>query len=346
MLPVLEAVPNFSEGKDLALVRELVRTIASEGAEVLDWSADPDHNRSVITYVGAPEIVENAALAAARLAIDAIDLRRHLGVHPRVGALDVLPLVPLEGISIADASESAHRVARGLAELGVPVYFYGSGVGERSLSSLRAGGFEALVGGFAEGRLPDLLPEPWAHAGAHPSAGVTCVTARGPLLAWNVYVSGLAREQVADLAARLRESGGGFKGLRALGLLLSSRGKLQISMNLEDLEVTPPFRVFEAIEAQVSVRGGRIEGTEVIGMIPDTLVFSAGADRLRLLDSDPSRLITPRLSRYLLTRIARQSQALSETMTASGARLPDDVDGAFRRLLQTIEDMRIPGYRS
>ena len=210
----------------------------------------------------------------------------------------------------------------------------------------QGGGFEALVSGFEPGRVPDLLPRPWAHRGAHPTAGVTCVTARGPLLAWNVYVSEMAREQVNEVASRLRESGGGFKGLRALGLLLPSRGKVQISMNLEDLEATSPFRVFEAIEAHVHNGGGRIEGTEVIGMIPDTLVFSAGADRLRLLDSDPSRLLAPRVNRHLLKRIAAQGQALSRAVKASGARLPDDVEGAFSRLVQTIEDMPITGYRS
>ena len=290
MTPVLEAVPNFSEGRDLSLVREFARVIASEGAEVLARTADPDHHRSVISFAGAPPVVERAALSVARLAVEAIDMRGHRGVHPRVGALDVLPFVPARGLAMEDAAASAHRVARGLAGMGLPVYLYGAVGGGRSLSSLRAGGFEALVEGFPAGREPDILPRPWRHAGVHPTAGATCVGARPPLLAWNVCVSGLSLGQVRGVARRLRETGGGFVGLRALGLYLPSSDVFQISMNLEDMDGTPPMRVFEAIEAEVEGMGGRVTQTEVIGTIPEALVFSAAASRLRLLHPDPSRL--------------------------------------------------------
>ena len=290
MTPVLEAVPNFSEGRDLSLVREFARVIASEGAEVLARTADPDHHRSVISFAGSPPVVERAARSVARLAVEAIDLRRHAGVHPRVGALDVLPFIPARGLAMRDAAASARRVAQALAAMGIPVYLYGAAGAGRSLASLRAGGFEALVEGFPIGREPDILPRPWGHPGVHPTAGATCVGARPPLLAWNVCVSGLSLEQVKGIARRLRESGGGFVGLRALGLYLPSSEVFQISMNLEDMESTPPMRVFEAIETEVDRLGGRVAQTEVIGTIPETVVLSAAASRLKLLDPDPSRL--------------------------------------------------------
>ena len=290
MTAVLEAAPNFSEGRDLSLVRELARVIAAEGADVLACTADPDHHRSVISFAGAPGVVERAALSAARLAVEAIDLRRHAGVHPRVGALDVLPFIPARDLAMRDAARSARRVGRELAAMGIPVYLYGAAGKGRSLSALRAGGFEALAEGFPAGREPDILPRPWGHPGAHPTAGATCVGARPPLLAWNVGVSGLSLEQVRGIAGRLRESGGGFVGLRALGLYLPSSDVFQISMNLEDMKRTPPMGVFEAIEAEVERMGGRVTHTEVIGTLPETLVVSAAASRLGLLDPDPSRL--------------------------------------------------------
>lgn len=290
MTAVLEAVPNFSEGRDLSLVRELARVIASEGANVLAWTADPDHHRSVISFAGSPGVVERAALSAARLAVEAIDMRRHAGAHPRVGAVDVLPFVPARNLAMRDAAASARRVGRALAGMGIPVYLYGAAGEGRSLSTLRAGGFEALAKGFPAGRAPDILPRPWRHPGAHPTAGATCVGARPPLLAWNVCVSGLSLDQVRGIAGRLRESGGGFVGLRALGLYLPSSDVFQISMNLEDMNRTPPMRVFEAIEAEVDRMGGRVAETEVIGTLPDALVLSAAASRLRLRDPDASRL--------------------------------------------------------
>lgn len=304
MVPVLEAVPNFSEGRDLDLVRRLVRCIADEGADVLDWSADPDHNRSVITFVGDPDTVESASLAAARVALEAIDMESHEGVHPRIGALDVLPFVPLFGLSMEDAASLARRVAGSLVRLGVPVYFYGeaSDPPGRALSGIRRGGYESLRDGFPPGREPDLLPEGWSHPGVHPRAGATCVGARKLLLAWNVYVEGLEPEVVRELATSLREAEGGLPGVRALGLELPRQGRTQISMNLEDPDRTSPFRVFRAVEEAVTRQGGRIRATEIIGMIPDALVLPAATDRLRLLDPGPSRLLSRGLAEHLARR--------------------------------------------
>jgi glutamate formiminotransferase len=314
MVPVLEAVPNFSEGRDLGWIRELVQVIAGEGAEVLDWTADRDHHRSVITYIGDPESVEAASMEAALFAIDGIDLRTHAGVHPRIGALDVLPFVPLHDLTMDSAVESARRVGGRLAAEGVPVYFYGearydraASQSARSLASIRRGGFEALRDGFPPGREPDL---PAAHNPdkPHPTAGATCVGARRVLLAWNVFVEGISLDALEEIVRGLRESGGGFKHLRALALALPEADRLQISMNLEDPEATSPYDVFDAIEESVEAGGGRVIETEVIGMIPDPLVLPAAKDRFRLLHPGESRLLSRRVSEYVTARETSQTR--------------------------------------
>jgi glutamate formiminotransferase len=215
--------------------------------------------------------------------------------------LDVLPFVPLQGLSPDDAVASARRVGRQIAGLGIPVFFYGwaSDPPGRTLSRLRRGGFEAIADGFAADLRPDVPPNALR---PHPTAGVTCVGARSVLLAWNVFVSGLDIAGASEIAVRIRERGGGFKGLRALGLYLEGQDRVQISMNLEDPVGTSPLDVFDAIETEVEVRGGRIEETQVIGMIPDTLVQPAAVDRLLLSDFGPDRVLSRRVEEYVSKR--------------------------------------------
>lgn len=339
MVPVLEAVPNFSAGRDEKLLRELTRVAEGVGAEVLDASADADHNRSVVTLVGAPGEVEEAAVRMARVAAGAIDLREHRGVHPRIGALDVLPFVPLSGLTMADARASARRVGARLArEVGVPVYFYAqaSEPPGRLLSDLRRGGFEALARGFPPDRTPDVLPPEWGHPGVHPVAGAVCVGARPLLLAWNVDVEGLSPAELTEVAAELRESGGGLPGVRALGLVLPDQGRMQISMNVEDVGNHRPFKVFRALEDRVSRRGGRVVATEVIGMIPDELVFEAGADRLALLDRTPSRVLSSRLAEHLARRAGGEARALVRAVEEAGEEIPPRIREAARRLGESL----------
>lgn len=299
---LLETVPNFSEGRDLAVVESIASAMASAGAEVLDWSADPDHHRSVVTAVGTPEAVERAAVAAAVVALERIDLRRHRGVHPRIGALDVLPFVPLAGATGEDARASARRVGRRLAEeIGVPVYFYGdaSDPPGRPLAELRKGGFEGLVPGWPADRPPDIVPGNWLHPGAHPTAGATCVGARPVMLAWNVTVEGLDRREAAGIARAIRERDGGLPGVRALAFTLERRGAVQISMNLEDPGRTSPLAVFERIEGLVGERGGRVVETEVIGMLPDELVLGAAASRMGGHGWSIDRMLSRRVADHL-----------------------------------------------
>ncbi len=299
---LLEAVPNFSEGRDPSVVEAIVEAMRASGADVLDWSADPDHHRAVVTVVGTPAVVEEAAVAGARVALERIDLRRHDGIHPRIGALDVLPFVPLLGLTPEDAVASARRVGERLArEVGIPVYYYAQAsdpVG-RGLAELRNGGFEALVQGWPPARTPDLLPPQWPHPGVHPTAGATCVGARPLLLAWNVFIEGVERETAAAIARTLRESGGGMKGLRALALYLPRRLAVQVSMNVEDVNATSPLAVFRQLEALLARHGGRIVETEVIGLVPDVLVLEAAAERLRLQPGTTDRLLSTRLLQHL-----------------------------------------------
>lgn len=298
---ILEAVPNFSEGRDLAVVRAIVDAMRASGAEVLDWSADPDHHRSVVTVIGPPELVEDAAFAGAAVAVEKIDLRRHHGVHPRIGALDVLPFVPLAGLSMSDAGTSARRVGQRIAsELRIPVYFYGqaSSPPGRSLATLRRGGFEELVSGWPAEREPDLLPTHWSHPGAHPAAGAFCVGARPVLLAWNVWVAGLTLQQARSIARAAREDRSGIRGLRALAIELPSRNAMQISMNIEDVERSSPQAAFALVRDLVETAGGGITQTEIIGMAPDELL-NAATDEWRLAPGTRERSLSEHVQAYI-----------------------------------------------
>jgi glutamate formiminotransferase len=298
---LLEAVPNFSEGRDLAVVAAIVEAMRTSGAEVLDWSADPDHHRSVVTVIGPPELVEEAAFAGAAVAVEKIDLRRHHGVHPRIGAIDVLPFVPLAGLSMTDAGASARRVGERIAnELRLPVYFYGqaSNPPGRDLATLRRGGFEQLVGGYTAERAPDVLPGNWQHPGIHPTAGAACVGARPVLLAWNIWIAGLTIEAARGIAREVRQDRSGIKGLRALALPLPSRNALQISMNLEDVQHSSPDAAFQLVKRLVEAAGGTVTKTEIIGMAPDELL-DVVTEEWRLEAGTRERALSRRIGEYM-----------------------------------------------
>lgn len=312
MTEVVETVPNFSEGRDPGFVAAASAAFTRAGCEVLHTTMDPDHHRSVITAIGSPGAVEEGAVAAAALALERIDMRGHRGVHPRIGALDVLPFVPLHGIDMAGAVALAHRAAGRIARLGIPVYLYGAasrppGAG---LASIRRGGFEALVARSGDvGAAADLPGRGVGRGGArtkqrrfaHPTAGAACVGARDVLLAWNVDIEGVGLDAARSIAAGIREAGGGFDGLRALALLLREQDRLQISMNLENPAATDPLEVFESIERRVRHLGGRVTGTEVIGMLPDEVAPEA-ARRMRVRDWSQERMLHHRVRSFLAAR--------------------------------------------
>jgi glutamate formiminotransferase len=269
---LVEAVPNVSEGRRPAVVARIADAFASASAQVrlLDVSSDPDHDRSVLTLAGPPAALLDAAVAGAAACMELIDLRGHAGVHPRIGALDVLPFVPLAGATEATCVQLAHAAGRRLAgELGLPVYFYGAAATrpERApLPALRNRGFEALLAGAASD--PALAPD-LGGPGLHPSAGAVAVGVRPFLIAYNVDLDSTDLALARRIAAAVRERGGGLPAVRALGLSLAARGRVQVSMNLLDYRLTPPAAALAAVERLAAAAGVEVAGSELVGLVPE-----------------------------------------------------------------------------
>ena len=286
----IECVPNFSEGRRSQVIEAIVARIASvDGARVLDRSLDPDHNRAVVTFAAPSDRVGEAAFAAVEAATARIDLRRHSGVHPRMGATDVLPFVPLQGATIGRAAEVARSVGERIArELKIPVYFYGAAAeGPRavSLPEVRRGGFEALREAIAAdpARAPDRGPRE-----VHPSAGATAVGARDFLIAFNVNLETDDVELARRIARAVRERDGGLPGVRALGWLLPEAGVVQVSMNLCDWRRTSIEQAFDEVEQLASEVGASVRESELVGLAPRAALDEAVARRVRLAGFDPA----------------------------------------------------------
>ena len=269
---LVEAVPNVSEGRRPAVVARIAGAFATASAQVrlLDVSSDPDHDRSVLTLAGPPAALLDAAVAGAAACMELIDLRAHAGVHPRIGALDVLPFVPLAGATEATCVQLAHAAGRRLAgELGLPVYFYGAAAtrSERiPLPALRNRGFEALLAGAESD--PELAPD-LGGPGLHPTAGAVAVGVRPFLIAYNVDLDSTDLALARRIAAAVRERGGGLPAVRALGLFLAARGRVQVSMNLLDYRLTPPAAALAAVERLAAAAGVEVAGSELVGLVPE-----------------------------------------------------------------------------
>jgi glutamate formiminotransferase / 5-formyltetrahydrofolate cyclo-ligase len=285
----LESVPNFSEGRDRATIDALAGAL-SEHAELLDVHSDPDHNRSVFTLVGEEDELVAALAAGVACAVERIDLRRHEGAHPRIGAADVAPIVPLESSEMPRAVQAAQRVGERLAELELPVFLYGELGGGNGPSFFRRGGPEELQRRVDAGEVaPSFGPRV-----LHPSAGAVLVGARRPLIAFNVNMRGdvgVARE----IAAVVRERGGGFPGVRALGLDLPRAGLVQVSMNVEDWEAAALHEIVARIESEANARGVEVLGSELVGLMPAGAAVAAAGPVLRIDGFDPSRVLELRL---------------------------------------------------
>ena len=286
---MLECVPNVSEGRDSGVIRALGESVAAAGARLVDVHTDADHHRSVFTFLGEPDIVRRAALALGRSAIRSIDMRRHHGVHPRLGALDVMPFVPLRGSSMRDAVAAAHAVGRELAETErIPVFFYGEAAldpARRELPRLRAGELESLPQ-----RLRDPAWRPDAGPAApHATAGAAVIGARGVLIAFNAVLDGADIAVARQIARAIRESSGGLPAVRAIGVALASRSQSQVAMNLIDYRRTPLRVVAERLEREAAAVGARVLEYELVGCAPADAFegFSrpiAGVLEPRLLD--------------------------------------------------------------
>jgi glutamate formiminotransferase / 5-formyltetrahydrofolate cyclo-ligase len=290
MLP-LEAVPNFSEGRDRGTIDALAEALSAH-AELLDVHSDVDHNRSVFTLVGREAAIESALVAGVDVARRRIDLRRHEGAHPRVGAADVVPLVPLRAGDMERARAAALRVAERVgSDLGLPVFLYGR-VGEgRGPAFFRRGGVVELGRRVREGELrPDYGPSQ-----LDPGAGAVLVGARPPLVAFNVNLRGAGLEVAREVAAAIRESGGGFAGVRALGLELPGAGLVQVSMNVEDHEASALHEILARIEAEAAARGAEVVASELVGLMPAAAAAAAAGAMLRIEGFDASRVLELRL---------------------------------------------------
>ena len=288
----LESVPNFSVARDTAALEALRAALASP-ARLLDVHVDLDHNRSVFTLVGSEEELVETLLAGIRVAVERIDLGAHEGVHPRIGAADVVPIVPMrpedEGRARAAALALAARIP---AELDVPVFLYGLLTADgRGPAFFRRGGPEELQRRIDAGELsPDRGPRR-----LHPTAGAVLVGVRKPLVAFNVNLRSRDLGLAKEIARAIRERDGGLPGVRALGLDLPRAGLVQVSMNLEDWERTAPHEVVERIEAEAAARGVEVAGSELIGLMPAGAVAAAAGRKLLLPGFDAGRLLELRL---------------------------------------------------
>jgi glutamate formiminotransferase len=287
----LEAVPNFSEGRDQAVI-DAIGAALSAHANLLDVHTDADHHRSVFTLVGDERELVEALLAGIATARERIDLRRHEGAHPRIGAADVVPVVPLVPEDAGRAQATALELARRVGEdIGLPVFLYGELAPGLGPAFFRRGGPEELQRRIDAGELaPDFGPSQ-----LDPSAGGVIVGARGPLIAFNVNLVGANVEAAREIAKVVRERDGGFPGVRALGLDLPGAGHAQVSMNVEDWEASALHEIVATIEREAAARGVEIAGSELVGLMPAGAAARAAGAALRIDGFDESRLLELRL---------------------------------------------------
>jgi glutamate formiminotransferase len=302
MAALIECIPNVSEGRRPEVVSALANAAvkAGEGVVLLDRTSDADHNRSVFTFLGDGDALVAAMTALVGAALEAIDLRTQRGAHPRVGAVDVIPFVPLRGATAADCVALAKTLGKALADrYGLPVYLYedaATSPGRQNLANIRKGEFEGLAAKMAEPAwIPDFGPR-----APHPSGGATVVGARAPLVAYNINLatSDLA---IADRIARaIRHLSGGYRFVKAMGVKLDARGQVQVSINMTNFEKTPLHRVFETVKSEASRHGVAVVGSEIVGLVPQAALLAAAEHYLRL-EADPGPQV---LENKLLERLS------------------------------------------
>ncbi|HEY3369119.1 MAG TPA: glutamate formimidoyltransferase [Symbiobacteriaceae bacterium] len=280
---VIECIPNFSEGRRPEVIEAIVNAITAAGVTLLSVSPDADHNRTVVTFVGNPDHVVAAAIRGAEAASKLIDLTQHRGNHPRMGAVDVIPFVPISGCDMKDCVGLARQVGEALgSKLGIPVFLYEEAATRperRNLADVRRGEFEGLreLIGKEPAKTPDFGPN-----AIHPTAGCTAVGARMPLIAFNVNLGTPDLEIAKKIAKALRGSSGGLVGCKALGIPLAERHQVQISMNMVNFKDTPLHRAFELIRVEAERYGVPIVGSEIVGLVPMDALVGVARHYLRL----------------------------------------------------------------
>ena len=294
--PIALAVPNVSEGRDEHTIAALVAATSVPGVRVLNVHSDHDHNRSVLTVAGDPLAVQDAMVALAWECLERIDLRRHKGVHPRIGALDLVPIVAVTPDEMPLACELATGIAQRIGdELALPVFRYGAIAADHERSrphDFRRGGLDTLTAAVEDG---SVVPDDGPHR-LHATAGGVMVGAREPLIAWNVWLPDATVDQARAIAARIREAGGGPPGLHALGLYLAEHGVAQVSMNLEDFRRTPPAVAVAAVRREAERLGIEAGDSELVGLIPAMALRGPSPSALRLRGFRPGQVLDVQLA--------------------------------------------------
>jgi len=293
---LIECIPNVSEGRRSEIVAEMANAIrAVPGVRLLDLSSDAAHNRSVFTLAGDAAGVEHAVMALFERAVAAIDLRTHRGEHPRMGAVDVVPFVPIEGVSIADCVALARKVGAAVADrFKIPVYLYedaSTNPARKNLEDIRRGEFEGLAAKMAMDEwAPDFGPR-----APHPSAGASVIGARMALVAYNINLATDRLDVAKKIAAAIRHSSGGYRYVKAAGFKLEDRGIVQVSMNLTNYEKTPIFRVFETVKREAARYGVSILESEIVGLVPSAALNAAAEFYLQIEGFKPEQVLENKL---------------------------------------------------
>lgn len=296
MQQLVECIPNFSEGRRQEVIDQVANAVRQvEGVRLLDVSSNPDHNRTVLTFVGPPERVAEAAFAATAEAVKLINMEEQTGEHPRIGAMDVVPFVPLSGTTMQDAIALANEVGKRIAnELQVPVYLYSAAAtapARKRLPDVRQGQYEGLKESISA---PERRPD-YGEPKMHRTAGATAVGARPPLIAFNVNLGTTELRIAKNIAKGLRESSGGLMNVQAMGVDLAAQGMVQVSMNLLDYTRTPIHRAYELVRLEAERYGVPVVGSEIIGLVPLDAILGAADFYLRLTGFNRSQVLEARL---------------------------------------------------
>lgn len=295
-MPIIECVPNVSEGRRSEVVTAISTAVARvEGIRLLDASSDAAHNRSVLTMAGDRDAIAAAVLALFDEAIRHIDLRSHRGEHPRLGAVDVVPFIPIEGVTMADCVALARAVGAAVgSRFELPVFLYEEAAttpSRRNLEDIRRGEFEGLAAKLAQ---PEWAPD-FGPGRPHPTAGATVIGARMPLIAYNINLATDRLDVAKKIASAVRHSSGGFRYVKAMGIPLTARGIVQVSMNLTNYEKTPMHRVFDAVRREAERYGVAILESEIVGLIPESALVTAAQHYLQLERFTPTQILERRL---------------------------------------------------
>jgi glutamate formiminotransferase len=295
-MPLIECVPNVSEGRRMEVVNALVDAVRrTPSVRLLDYSSDTSHNRSVLTMAGDATSLKAAVVALFEAALPRIDLRQHAGEHPRLGAVDVVPFVPIADVTMDECVRLAKETAAEIADrFHVPVYLYEEASGNparKNLEDIRRGEFEGLEAKMSTpGWTPDFGP-----ARPHPTAGATVIGARMPLIAYNINLATNRLDVAKKIAAAIRFSSGGFRYVKAMGIALEDRGIVQVSINLTNYEKTPMFRVFAAVKQEAARYGVNILESEIVGLVPAAALVGTAEHALQLASFTPNQILENKL---------------------------------------------------